>query len=224
MKINRISKSERPRERLRALGPEVLSSAELVAIVLGTGSYGRGAFRIASDLLSEFGSLSSLASVSVERIARVKGVGVAKACRLRAAIELGRRVAKAARGDRAVIKCPEDVANLVMEDMKYLDREHFKVLLLDSKNAVINIETVSIGTVDASLVHPREVLKPALEKSASAIVLVHNHPTGCVLPSREDILLTKRFAKCCEIVGIEMLDHIIIGFEAYKSLKESGYI
>ena len=223
MKMNLISTAERPRERLQTLGPEVLSLTELVAIVIGTGSNGRGAYEVANDLLNELGSVRSLAVASVEKLAKVKGVGLAKACRLRAAIELGKRVLKAGRGERTVIRCPEDVADLVMDDMKHLDREHFRVLLLDSKNAVISIETVSIGTVDASLVHPREVLKPALEKSASAIVLVHNHPTGCVKPSREDIQLTKRFARCCEIIGIDMLDHIIVG-DGYRSLREAGYL
>ena len=122
------------------------------------------------------------------------------------------------------VKSPKDVADLVMDDMKHLDREHFKVILLDSKNSVMGIETVSIGTVNASLVHPREVLKPALEKSATAIILVHNHPSGSVSPSKEDILITERFAKCCEIIGIEILDHVIVGYEGYKSLRECGYL
>jgi len=108
--------------------------------------------------------------------------------------------------------------------MKNLDREHFKVILLDSKNAVISVETVSVGTVNASIVHPREALKPALEKSATSMILVHNHPTGNVSPSREDILITRRFEKCGRILGIEIVDHIIIGDDDYKSMKESGYL
>jgi DNA repair protein RadC len=122
------------------------------------------------------------------------------------------------------VRCPEDAASLVMEDMKHLDREHFTVILLDSKNAVISIEKVSVGTVNSSLVHPREVLKPALEKSATSIILVHNHPTGNVSPSREDVMITKRFEKCGQILGIDVIDHIIIGDGNYRSMKESGYL
>jgi DNA repair protein RadC len=136
----------------------------------------------------------------------------------------GRRAIKARRGDCAVVRWGEDAGGLVVEDMRSLDREHFKVMLLDSKNAVISVETVSIGTVNASIVHPREVLKPALEKSATSMILVHNHPTGNVAPSREDILLTRRFEKCGRILGIDVVDHIIIGDGRFKSMKEGGYI
>jgi len=112
----------------------------------------------------------------------------------------------------------------VIEDMKHLDREHFAVILLDSKNAVISVEKVSVGTVNSSIVHPREVMKPALEKSATSIILVHNHPTGSVSPSREDVAITRRFEKCGRILGIDVIDHLIIGDGNYRSMKESGYL
>lgn len=222
--MEEIPVEDRPRERLKSLGAEVLSVRELLAIVIGPGSRDKGAMELAGDLMSAFESTRDLSGASIEKLSSVNGMGFAKACRVRAAIELGKRVVKAVRGRIRSVRCPEDAAGLVMEDMRHLDREHFKVILLDSKNAVISIETVSVGTVNASIVHPREALRPALEKSATSMVLVHNHPTGNVSPSREDILLTKRFEKCGRILGIDVVDHIIIGDGKYKSLKESGYV
>jgi DNA repair protein RadC len=224
MRIEEIPVEDRPRERLKACGPEVLSVRELVAIVLGSGSRDRGAIELADELVSSLESIRDLASTSIEKISRIRGVGFAGACRVKAAVELGRRVLKSARGEIKTVRSPADAAGLVMEDMRYLDREHFRVILLDSKNSVISVETVSIGTVNASLVHPREVLKPALEKSATCMILVHNHPTGNVSPSREDILLTRRFEKCGRILGIDVVDHIIVGDGRYTSMKEGGYI
>jgi len=224
MKIEEIPVEDRPRERLKACGAEVLSVRELLAIVLGSGNRHRGAIELADELVSSLESVRDLAGVSLERLSRVRGVGFAGACRVKAAVELGRRVVKSARGDLKTVRSPADAAGLVMEDMRNLDREHFRVILLDSKNSVIGVETVSIGTVNASLVHPREVLKPALEKSATCMILVHNHPTGNVSPSREDILLTRRFEKCGRILGIEVVDHIIVGDGRYTSMKEGGYI
>ena len=224
MKMEEIPVEDRPRERLKNIGVEALSVRELLAIVVGPGTRQMGAMDLAGEVVSAFESVRDMAGASVERLSRVSGMGFAKACRLRASIELGKRVVKAGRGERRTVRCPEDAACLVMEDMKNLDREHFKVILLDSKNAVISVETVSVGTVNASIVHPREALKPALEKSATSMILVHNHPTGNVSPSREDILITRRFEKCGRILGIEIVDHLIIGDDDYKSMKESGYL
>lgn len=224
MRIDQMPLEDRPRERLKALGVEVLSVRELVALVIGTGGPASGTMEVAEDLISGLSSVRDLAGASVEKLARTNGVGLAKACRLKAAIELGRRVLKASRGEVRTIRCPEDAAGLVIDDMKNLDREHFAVMLLDSKNAVISIERVSVGTVNSSIVHPREVLKPALEKSATSIILVHNHPTGNVSPSREDIMITRRFEKCGRILGIEVIDHIIVGDGNYRSMRESGYL
>lgn len=222
--MDEIPPEDRPRERLKALGAEVLTIRELVAMVIGPGTSRAGAMDVARNVLAAVSVVKDLAGVSVEKLARVKGVGEAKACRLKAAVELGRRVAKATRGQARIVRCPDDAAGLVIEDMKNLDREHFGVILLDAKNAVISVERVSVGTVNSSLVHPREVLKPALEKSATSIILVHNHPTGNVAPSREDIMITRRFEKCGRILGIEVIDHIIVGDGNYRSMKESGYL
>ncbi len=224
MRMRELPAEERPRERMKALGVEALSMRELLALVIGSGSRGRGTMELADNLVSSFESARDLALASVERLCRVSGVGVARASRVMAAIELGKRVLKSSRGDRKTVRCPADAAGMLLEDMMPLDREHFKVMLLDSKNAVISVETVSIGTVNASIVHPREVLKPALEKSATSIILVHNHPTGSVSPSREDILITRRFEKCGRILGIDVVDHIIVGDNNYVSMKEGGYL
>jgi len=224
MRIREMLHEDRPRERLKQRGAHALSLRELLAIVVGSGCSGRSAMDLADEIVASFGSTREIASASVERFSSVSGVGVATACKLRAAVELGNRVARATRGEIKVVRSPEDAACLLMDEMKHLDREHFKVILLDSKNSVISIETVSIGTVNASIVHPREVLKPALMKSATSLILVHNHPTGHTSPSREDILLTRRFEKCGRIVGIEIVDHIIIGDGSYESLKEGGYL
>ena len=224
MRIREMLHEDRPRERLRERGARALSLRELLAIVVGSGSSGRSAMDLADGIVASFGSTREIASASVERFASVSGVGMATACRLKAAVELGKRISRATRGEIKVIRSPEDAACLLMDEMKHLDREHFKVILLDSKNSVISIETVSIGTVNASIVHPREVLKPALMKSATSLILVHNHPTGQTSPSREDILLTRRFEKCGRILGIEIVDHIIIGDGSYESLKEGGYL
>jgi DNA repair protein RadC len=224
MKIREMLHEDRPRERLRERGPHALSLRELLAILVGSGGRGRSAMDLADEIVASFGSTREMASASVETFSSVSGVGPATACRLRAAIEFGKRMSAATRGEIKVIRSPEDAASLMMDEMKHLDREHFKVILLDSKNSVIGVETVSIGTVNASIVHPREVLKPALMKSATSLILVHNHPTGQTSPSREDILLTRRFEKCGRILGIEIVDHIIIGDGSYESLKEGGYL
>jgi DNA repair protein RadC len=224
MRIREMLHEDRPRERLKERGVHALSLRELLAIVVGSGGRGRSAMDLADEIVASFGSTREIASASVERFASVAGIGPATACRLRAAVELGKRISRATRGELKVIRSPEDAACLLMDEMKHLDREHFKVILLDSKNSVISIETVSIGTVNASIVHPREVLKPALMKSATSLILVHNHPTGHTSPSREDILLTRRFEKCGRILGIEVVDHIIIGDGSYESLKEGGYL
>jgi DNA repair protein RadC len=224
MRIKEMLHEDRPRERLRQRGAQSLSLRELLAILVGSGGRGRSAMDLADEIIASFGSTREMASASAESFSSVSGVGPATASRLSAAVELGKRISRAVRGEVKVVRSPEDAACLLMDEMKHLDREHFKVILLDSKNSVISVETVSIGTVNASIVHPREVLKPALVKSATSLILVHNHPTGHTSPSREDILLTRRFEKCGRILGIEIVDHIIIGDGSYESLKEGGYL
>lgn len=159
----------------------------------------------------------------VDEMRRVPGIGFARACQLAAAFELGKRFARESRTSGTPIRAPQDVARLFMDEMKHYDREHFKAAFLNTKNQIIKVVTVSIGSLNASIVHPREILKPAIAVSAASIVLIHNHPTGDPSPSREDVEFTRRFARCGELIGIELLDHIVIGADRFQSLKESGY-
>jgi DNA repair protein RadC len=206
------------------VGTRELSLQELLAIVIGGGSNSAGALTIAYRLINEFRDLSSLGRADPDELRAVKGIGFARACQLVAAFELGKRFAKESGVNNTSIRAPEDIARLFMDEMKHLDREHFKAALLNTKNQILKIVTVSIGSLNASIVHPREILKPAIATSAASIVLVHNHPTGDPKPSKEDIEFTKRFAKCGELIGIGLLDHVIIGAGRYTSLKERGYI
>jgi len=213
----------RPRERLLAHGEETLSTAELLAIVIGSGTREKTAVQLAEYLLATYRGLRSLRDASCEELSAVRGIGAAEATRLKAALELGRRLAADVR-DRQVIRSPEDVKNKLMEEMRYLDREHFRAVYLDRKNQIISIETISIGGLASSIVHPREVFKPAVKKSAAGIILVHNHPSGDPSPSQEDIEVTRRLVEAGRIIGIEIVDHIIIGDRDYLSMRGRGII
>lgn len=214
---------DRPRERLYARGAAELSLQELLAIVIGEGTRGSSALVVALGLLGEFGDLVVMGRAGVDEMRRVPGIGFARACQLVASFELGKRFARESRKNGTAIRAPKDVARLFMDEMKHYDREHFKAAFLNTKNQIIKVATVSIGSLNASIVHPREILKPAIAVSAASIVLVHNHPTGDPTPSREDVEFTRRFARCGELIGIELLDHIVIGADRFQSLKESGY-
>lgn len=186
------------------------------------GNGGTGA-RIASSLLEQFGGLRALAGAGSEAWLRVPGVRRADAARLEAALELGRRMAYGRPAARRRIEGPGDVAQLLMPSLRDLDREHFVAVLLCTKNQVIEVVTVSVGSLSASIVHPREVLKPAIQASAAAMVVAHNHPTGIATPSPEDIEFTRRLARCGELLGIRILDHVILGDGSYVSLREDGH-
>lgn len=220
--VRDIPLEERPRERMLHYGSQHLSNVELLAILLRTGSANESVVVLAQRIMSQLETIQNLYDVTIEELTNIKGIGPAKAIQIKAAIELGIRIAKHAPMERKTIHSPNDVANFVMEDMKYLKQEHFVVLLLDTKNHVMAKETISIGTLNSSLVHPREVFKPAIKKSVSAIILIHNHPSGDPTPSREDIEVTKRLIKAGEILGIDVLDHLVIGENRYFSLKDKG--
>lgn len=222
--IKSLPQDLRPRERLAAGGPEALSNAELLAIILRTGWQQENALDLAQRLLAEPRGLRFLAEASFEELASFKGVGPAKAAQVKAAVELGRRLAQAGRVGRPVIHSPLDVAALLMEEMRYLDREHFRALSLNTKNQVLSLDNISIGSLNSSIVHPREVFKRAITNSAAAVILVHNHPSGDPAPSREDIEVTKRLVQAGKILGIAVLDHIIIGDGRYLSFKEKGLL
>lgn len=215
---------QRPRERLIREGARTLSEAELLAIILRTGHADKSAVELATDVLSFFSGLKSLVQANVEELSKIKGIGPAKAAQMKAALEIGSRLASATDGTRPAIKGPEDAAQMVMEEMRHLDREHFCALLLNTKHQVVARETISVGTLNSSLVHPRELFKAAIKRSAAALILVHNHPSGDPTPSREDREITDRLKEAGTIIGIDVLDHIIIGDKNFISLKAMGML
>jgi len=219
-----VPREERPRERMMAHGAEALSHTELLAILLRTGTNRESVVELASSILRECGGLRHLADMSVEQLMGIHGVGPAKALQLKAGIELGKRMAAARFGDRPVVKRPQDAAELVMDELRYQSVEHFMCLFLNTKNQVVARETLSVGTLNASLVHPREVFREAIKRSSASIICAHNHPSGDPAPSPEDIALTRRLREAGELVGIEVLDHLIIGDGKYVSLKERGLL
>ncbi len=222
--IKDIPEDERPREKMLKQGSEYLSNAELLAILLRTGSQKQSAFTLAQKIIKEIKSLSNLHQMEIEQLMQIKGIGLAKAVQIKAALELGKRVAQASGDDKYTIKSPQDAANYMMEEMRYLAQEHFYALLLNVKNQVLSKELISVGSINSSIVHPREVFKQAIIKNASSLIVLHNHPSGDPTPSREDIEVTKRLSETGKIIGIEILDHIVIGDLRFVSLKEKGLI
>lgn len=213
---------ERPRERLLRYGARTLRDRELLALLLRTGTQSVSALGLADALLSKFGSLHAVMSASVEELTDMHGVGAAKAAQLQAAHEIGRRVqSKPADADEP-IRCAEDVARRMSAQMARLDREEVWVLLLDIKHRVIGTHVISIGHLSGAPVHPRELFKEAIRRSAAAVVVVHNHPSGDPTPSNEDLALTRRLRRVGEVIGIEVLDHVIIGDQRHVSLREIG--
>ncbi|MFC0164878.1 MULTISPECIES: RadC family protein [Bacillus] len=224
MKLRDFPQDEKPRERLLALGAESLSNHELLAILLRTGTKKESVLQLSNRLLQSFDGLRLLKEASVEELSSISGIGRAKAVHIMAALELGRRVHKLVYEDRYVIRTPEDGAKYLMEDLRFLNQEHFVVMFLNTKNQIIHKQTIFIGSLNASIVHPREVFKEAVKRSAASLICAHNHPSGDPSPSREDIEVTKRLCDCGKMIGIEVLDHLIIGDQKYVSLKEKGYL
>jgi len=222
--IKEMPEEMRPRERMAKDGPETLSNQELLAILLRTGTRKETAVDLAARLLTNVGSLRGLVGVTIEELSQIPGIGLAKAAHVKAAIELGKRVATTAPENRPAIRTPADVSRLVMEDMRHLDKEHFRVILLNTKHHVLSVEAVSVGSLSTSIVHPREVFKNPIRKSAAAVILVHNHPSGDPTPSREDVDVTRRLEEAGRLLGIDILDHVIIGDNRYCSLKEQGLL
>jgi DNA repair protein RadC len=221
--IKQLPPELRPRERLLEAGPSALSDGELLGLLFGIGSREKTAVELAGEVISEAGGLHGLYDVSVHELMQVNGIGEAKACIILAAVELGRRIGQVRNPGRPVVSSPADVERLLRGRIANLDRENFVVLLLNTKNEVIETSTVSVGTLGASLVHPREVFKPAVRASAASVILAHNHPSGKVEPSREDREVTRRLGEAAGILGIEVLDHVIVG-DGYFSMKEHGML
>lgn len=220
MNIKKLPDKERPREKLLMQGKEALNNAELLAILLRTGTKEKSAIELAHEIIAlNDEGLPGLCANTPEELSHIKGVGRAKACQILAAIELGRRVATHPRKKRITIGKPGDIVDLFMEKMRYYKEEHFCTLLLDTKGKVIEVVEVSVGDLNSAPVHPREVFKQAVRRSAAAVVLIHNHPSGDPTPSNEDLEITFRLIESAEILGINVVDHIIIGDGIYTSLK-----
>jgi len=221
--IHDLPVSERPRERLQRLGVGALSAQEILAVILGRGVSGESVMVTAQRLLSKFENLKGIAEASVEELSQVKGIGIAKAAQIKAAFELSSRLdGYAQAGEKTVVKTPEDVMGLVGKRLRAKKKEYFLALLLDTRNQLIKVAEISVGSLDSSIVHPREVFKEAISASAAAVIFAHNHPSGDAQASPDDIKLTKRLAEAGELVGIEVLDHIIIGGKKFLSLKREG--
>lgn len=222
--LREVPQDERPRERMLQFGADALSNAELLAILLRTGTYAESAVRLAQTVLKEIGGLRQLSDATVEQLTNIKGIGTAKALQLQAGIELGKRMARSKLADVVTIRSPQDVMNLMSEQLRYLQKEHFVCLFLNTKNHVIAEETLSMGSLNGSIVHPREVFRAAIKRSSAAIICVHNHPSGDPTPSTDDIEVTQRLVEAGQLLGIEVLDHVIIGDQRFVSLKQEGLV
>jgi DNA repair protein RadC len=224
MVVERWPERDRPRERLYWNGPEALADAELLAIQLGSGTRGKSAVDIAREVLAVYGSLAEIAGREATELAKVTGVGPAKAARLVAAFELTRRLRARTPGARLVLSGPAEVYAAFGPLMEDLQREVFRVALLDAQNGLLRDRVISQGTLSASLVHPREVFKPAILESAASVILLHNHPSGDPTPSREDIKLTRQLVECARLLDLRIHDHLVIGHGRFVSLAERGII
>lgn len=225
MTIKELPENERPREKMIRLGREQLTNAELLALLLGTGSPGLSSINLAEKLLAlDQDGILHLANCSIEELSSLKGIGTGKASKLMAAIELGKRMATMPRIDRTRIESTQDVVQIFMEEMRYHKKEYFNVLLLNAKGGLLSVQTVAIGDLSSSIVHPREAFTEAVKRSAAAVIFLHNHPSGNPKPSPQDIEVTKRLMETGKILGIHVLDHIVIGDGTYVSMKEKGII
>ncbi|WP_298783593.1 DNA repair protein RadC [uncultured Marinococcus sp.] len=214
----------RPREKMEQQGAEALTEQELLAVLLRTGTKQAPVLELAAQVMERFDVLPLLKEATREELMEIPGIGKAKALELQAALELGKRVFRYSYPDRYVVRSPEDAAEYMMEDLRFLQQEHFVVLCLNTKNQIIHKQTLFIGSLNSSIVHPRELFKEALRRSAASIICLHNHPSGDPAPSSEDIQVTKRVAECGRLLGIELLDHVIVGDQCFESMKEQGFM
>lgn len=224
MMIRDVHSADRPRERLINQGATSLSNQELIAIMLRTGTRQESVLHLANRVLHHFEQIQQMKDASIEELTSINGIGQAKAVQLLAAVELGRRLSSKQTDAKYTIRSPKDAASYLMADMTSLKQEHFVVLFLNIKNQVLHRQTIFVGSLNASIVHPREIFREAVRRSAASIVCAHNHPSGNTAPSPEDIAVTKRLMEAGSIVGIELLDHLIIGDHQFISLNEKGYM
>ncbi len=220
--IKELPSSERPRERLLHYGASALSNAELLAIILRTGIQDENAVRVGQRLLSTYDNLAGLVRASTSELIDEKGLGPAKVAQIKAALELGRRMLLESPEERPQIRSPADAANLVMSEMSFLEQEHLRVMLLDTKNRVLSTETVYIGSLNTSLIRVGELFREAIRANCAALIVLHNHPSGDPTPSPEDVAVTGQIVQAGKLLDVEVLDHLIIGRQRFVSLKERG--
>lgn len=219
MKIKMLPQEERPVEKAVFSGVSALTNTELMAVLLGSGNKEKSAIGLAEEILScSDEGITYLAGMSVHELMKINGVGETKAVRLLAGIELGRRISAKPKEKRLQIRGTDDVANFFMEELRHEKREVFKALLLNAKGEVMSVETISIGELTATPVHPREAFCQAVKKSAASVIFAHNHPSGDPTPSKEDLLTTKRLIECGKLLGIKVVDHVVIGEGAFQSI------
>jgi DNA repair protein RadC len=218
VKIHELPPTERPVARLRYYGTGALSTIEVIAAVIQTDD----ALRVANQCLGKFEGIDGMARASVDELCQIHGIGPAKAAQIKAALELGRRLLVASPHDRPQIKSPADAANLLMIEMGLLDHEQLRVVLLDTKNHVLAIETIYKGNVNSSIIRTAELFREPIRRNCAAIIVVHNHPSGDATPSPEDVRVTEQVVEAGKLLDIDVLDHLIIGQQRYVSLKERG--
>ena len=222
--IHDLPKSERPRERFIKFGSETLSAQELLELIIGRGIPEKSVMNIAQELLSKFGNVNMISKATIEELMQIKGIGLAKAIKIKACFELGKRKELEVENRDIDYKDSKSMAEALRASFKDKSKEHFKLILLNTRNKVIGIPTISIGTLNANLVHPREVFKEAIIHNTVSVILMHNHPSGDTEPSEDDLDITKRLVESGKILGIEVLDHIIVAKNSYFSFKEKGLI
>ena len=220
--IKDLQEEERPRERLARLGPQSLATAELLAILLRVGMVGESAVEVGQRLLKTFGGISGIHRASMDELRNQKGVKLAKAAQIKAAIELGRRLVLESPEERPAVHTPAEAAELVQYEMSALEQEELRVLLLDTRNRVGHIETVYRGSVNSSQVRVAEIFKAAIRRNATNIIVIHNHPSGDPTPSPDDVAITRAIIEAGELLDVKLLDHIIVGSGKFISLKERG--
>ncbi len=222
--LKELAAEDRPREKLLLQGTEGLSNAEILAVLINSGTSRRTAVELCQDILQAAGSLRELAGFSAQELSSFSGIGPAKSARIIAAFELSRRLDSLTPGSKTLISSPAEAARLIIPRLRFLQQEVFLLIMLNSKNRVLQVEEISRGGLASTVVQPREIFKAAIKKSAAAVILCHNHPSGETDPSRDDIMVTEKIISAGKLVGISVLDHLIIGYNCFTSLKEEGYI
>lgn len=220
--IRDLAEQDRPRERLIKVGAEVLSTAELLAIVLRNGSQGESVLRLAERLLVEFDSLPGLSRATITELISIHGVGEAKAAEIKAALEIGRRLVASAPEERPRVSSPDDAFHLLKSEMMFLEQEHLRLILLDTRNRVLRTPTVYVGSLNTSVIRVGELFRAAIRDNAAAFIVAHNHPSGDPSPSPEDITVTRQIVQAGKLLDVDVLDHIVIGRNRFVSLKQRG--